>query len=320
VEILEFDDGEAYPCERFAGFITGTFCSFLPPLVGWQPEAIDMSDDVRDIAEFYNRDPQSEHSRLARHQLEFDLTWRYLDQYLPASGSVLEIGAATGRYTLPLAKKGYAVTAVDLSAGLLAECRKNLVQAGLEDRARLFEADARDLSAVPGTGFDAALLMGPLYHLILAADRKLALQQAADRLRSGGILFSAFISRLGILGEMLKKNPAWIEDQAVVRALLESGRRPDDYPKGGFRGYLAHVSEIAPLHEALGLETLVVAGIEPAISADDEIYNLLQGKQRQQWLDLFYEVSTEPSIIGASRHFLYVGRKKGAIPPFQPRM
>jgi hypothetical protein len=53
-----------------------------------------------------------------------------------------------------------------------------------------------------------------------------------------------------------------------------------------------------------------VAGIEPAISADDESYNILEGKQRQLWLDLLYELSTEQSIIGASRHLLYIGKKK----------
>jgi hypothetical protein len=65
-----------------------------------------------------------------------------------------------------------------------------------------------------------------------------------------------------------------------------------------------------PLHEALGFETLVLAGADPAISADDESYNRLQGRQRQLWLDLLYEISTEKSIIGASRHLLYIGKKK----------
>jgi hypothetical protein len=60
----------------------------------------------------------------------------------------------------------------------------------------------------------------------------------------------------------------------------------------------------------MGFETLVVAGIEPAISADDDSYNKLQGKERQLWLDLLYEMSTEESIIGASRHLLYIGKKQ----------
>jgi SAM-dependent methyltransferase len=271
-----------------------------------------MIDDVSDIATFYNSDPETEHRRLRQNQLEHDLTWRYLDQYLPSQGSILEIGAATGRYTLELAKRGYTLTAVDLSAALLEECRKALVAARLESQVRLVVADARNLSRVTEVGFDAVLMMGPLYHLVVEADRKLALKEASDRLRAEGIIFSSFLSRFGPMGALVKDGPAWIEDQAVVRSLLEKGRRPEDYPPGGFRGYFARVSEIVPLHEALGFETLVVAGLEPAISADDESYNRLSGKQRQLWLDLFYEMSVEQSILGASRHLLYIGKRQSS--------
>lgn len=269
-----------------------------------------MIDDIRDIADFYNSAPEREHSRLEERQLEYDLTWRYFNQYLPSQGNILEIGAASGRYTLALAKRGYTITAVDLSAALHEACRKTIVDEGFERQVRLVVADARNLSDVTKKEFDAVLLMGPLYHLIAEGDRKLALKEVFDRLRKGGLIFSAFISRFGVLGDLLKKNPGWIENQAEVGALLAKGHRPEDAPRGGFRGYLAQVSEIAPLHEGMGFETLVVAGIEPAISADDESYNQLQGKQRQQWLDLFYAISAEPTIIGASRHLLYVGKKK----------
>ena len=268
-----------------------------------------MSDDVNDIAAFYDSDPEKERVRLERHQLEYDLTWRYLDRYLPLEGTVLEIGAAAGSYTLELARRGYEVTAVDFSAALIEICRQRLAEEGLEKRVRLVVADARDLGDVGDKAFDAVLLMGPLYHLIREADRTRALQEAYDRLRDGGVLFSAFISRYGIFGDLIKNVPEWIDDEKEVRSFLASGRRPDDAPRGGFRGYFAEVSEIAPLHEAVGFETVVLAGVEPAISADDESYNRLEGKRRERWLDLLVEISTEPSTIGASRHLLYVGRK-----------
>ncbi|MGD2027135.1 MAG: class I SAM-dependent methyltransferase [Anaerolineales bacterium] len=269
-----------------------------------------MRDDVSDISDFYNRDPDREHERLERHQLEYDLTWRYLDKYLPAEGSILEIGTATGRYTLELAKRGYLVTAVDLSPEMLEECKQKTMEEGLERQVQFVLADARDLGAVEEEIFDAVLLMGPLYHLIFKGDRKLALKQARDRLRSDGVLFSAFISRYGIMGDLMRNNPGWIEDQKEVQSVLAKGRQPDDYPRSGFRGYLAKPAEIVPLHEAVGFETLILAGVEPAISADDESYNQLQGEQRKRWLDLLYEISTAASLLGASRHILYIGRKK----------
>jgi hypothetical protein len=141
-------------------------------------------------------------------------------------------------------------------------------------------------------------------------DRKAALQQVFGQLKQGGILFSALISRLGILGDLLKNLPDWIENQTEVQNIQKTGYNPDHIPGTGFRGYFARVSEIAPLHEEVGFETVVVAGVEPGISADDESYNKLEGNRRRLWLDLLYEVSTEPSTIGASRHILYIGRKK----------
>jgi SAM-dependent methyltransferase len=276
------------------------------PINSEEPE---MMDDVSDIAALYNSNPENENERLERHQLERDLTWRYFDQYLPPNGSILEIGAATGGYTIPLAKRGYTITAVDLSTKLLAVCRAKLIAEGLEQQVQLIEADARNLAHVTRHDFDAALLMGPLYHLVVEEDRKLALQQVYDRLRPGGVLFTAFISRYGILGDVMRDIPGSIEDQADVRSLMKKGKRPDDAPRGGFRAYFATVEEIPSLHEAIGFETLVLAGVEPAISADDESYNRLEGTQRQLWQDLLFKISTEPSMIGASRHLLYVGRK-----------
>jgi hypothetical protein len=97
--------------------------------------------------------------------------------------------------------------------------------------------------------------------------------------------------------------------------LLDKGRRPDSQPRGGFRGDFARVSEIRPLHEALGFQTIVLAGVEPAISADDESYNDLQAPQRDLWLGLLEEVSSDETTVGASRHLLYIGRKDESITP-----
>lgn len=182
-----------------------------------------MSDDVGDIAAYYSSDPEREHWRLDRHQLEHDLTWRYLDQYLPSQGSILEIGAATGRYTLDLARRGYEVTAVDLSASLIEVSRRGLTGEGLEGQVRFVVADARDLGRVGQKGFDAVLLMGPLYHLVVEADRKAALKEAFDRLREGGVLFSSFISRYGIMGDLIKKTSGL--DRRSGQSRLPSGDR-----------------------------------------------------------------------------------------------
>jgi S-adenosylmethionine-dependent methyltransferase len=268
-----------------------------------------MTDDIRDIADYYNNRPQSEHNRLEEHQLEFDLTWRLLDEYLPPRGKILEVGAATGRYTLGLAQRGYAITAVDLSPACLKECKTNLTKAGFSGKVQYIVSDARTLAEITDRDFDVILLMGPLYHLVLEEDRKIAVNEAFNRLRSGGVIFSAFISRYGIWGDLLKNLPELIDDQDQVNSVLLKGRDREAWPKGGFRAYFAEVAEIAPLHEAAGFETIKVVGVEPCISADDESYNKLESERRARFLEVFYLISAEPSIVGASRHLLYIGRK-----------
>ncbi|MHB0857580.1 MAG: class I SAM-dependent methyltransferase [Anaerolineae bacterium] len=266
-------------------------------------------DDISDIRALYDASLEREDERLVRHQLEFDLTLRYLETYLPPIGHVLELGAASGRYTLELVRRGYQVTAFDLSTELTGLARARVTAAGLADRVRWLVGDARDLAPLRDQVFDAALVMGPLYHLVLEADRRQVLRQAYGLLRAGAPLFTAFISRLGILGDLMAKTPDWIEKRDEVRWVMERGYDPPSSPRGGFRGYFARVEELAPLHEAEGFRTVVVAGVEPAISANDASYNGLEGARRAAWLDLLYRVSAEPSTVGASRHLLYVGQK-----------
>ncbi|MHB8574366.1 MAG: class I SAM-dependent methyltransferase [Dehalococcoidia bacterium] len=50
---------------------------------------------------------------------------------LPATGSVLDIGAGTGRFALPLARLGYRVAALEPSADMVAHLRRDADSAGL---------------------------------------------------------------------------------------------------------------------------------------------------------------------------------------------
>jgi SAM-dependent methyltransferase len=259
-----------------------------------------MNDDVSDIIARYNANPQDEQERLERHQLEHDLTWVYLEKYLPARGTILELGAATGRYTVELARRGYEVTAVDFAAELLAENKKRLESAGALSNVKYLVSDARDLSQLKDVCFDAILLMGPLYHLVELSDRKLAVKQASEHLKTNGILIASFISRFGILADIIKKDPDWINQAADVESIIERGRDLDDYPRGGFRGYFCDPGEIIPFFSEFDYEALTLAAVEPCIAADDLSYNNLDTEIRKKWLNLFFSISTHPALLGGS--------------------
>ena len=269
-----------------------------------------MGDDTGDIRQFYDDSVEKEDTRLGRHQLEHDMTWRYLDKYLPRRGKILEIGCATGAYTIPLAKRGYHVTAVDFAAKEVELCREKVKGEHLEKQVTCLVADGRDLADITENDYDAALLMGPLYHLVLEEDRRTVIQQAFKHLKSGGLVFSTFVSRYGIWNDIISKLPHYIELQKDVHSVIFEGKDADlAYQKGNFRGYFAAPEEIIPMHEKIGFKKIVLAGIE-AGGVRDEPYNSLKGKRRDMWLDLLFSISTQPSIIGASNHILYIGEKE----------
>ncbi|MDX9971536.1 MAG: class I SAM-dependent methyltransferase [FCB group bacterium] len=68
---------------------------------------------------------------------------------------VLDMGCGTGRHSIELARRGYRVTGVDISEGMLAEARKAATVAGVE--VEFVQSDATLFSSAPD--FDAALCL-----------------------------------------------------------------------------------------------------------------------------------------------------------------
>ena len=71
-------------------------------------------ESVRILTDFYTNYDE-EGRLLSRHgQVEYLTTMRYIEKYLRPGMRILEVGAATGRYSHALAQKGYQVDAVEL--------------------------------------------------------------------------------------------------------------------------------------------------------------------------------------------------------------
>jgi SAM-dependent methyltransferase len=75
---------------------------------------------------------------------------------LPAGSRILEVGCGTGRHSVELTKRGYRVTAIDLSTGMLAQARKAAETAGVT--VDFVQADATQYQPEPGE-FDAAICL-----------------------------------------------------------------------------------------------------------------------------------------------------------------
>lgn len=74
---------------------------------------------------------------------------------LPKGSTVLDVGCGTGRHAVELAKRGYRVTGVDLSEGMLAVARAKAAVDGLD--VRFLQADATQFESEEK--FDAAICL-----------------------------------------------------------------------------------------------------------------------------------------------------------------
>jgi ubiquinone/menaquinone biosynthesis C-methylase UbiE len=141
--------------------------------------------------------------------LELLRTKELILRHLPeAPCEVADVGGGPGRYAVWLAELGHRVWLRDVVPLYVEQAT---VATRHLDAVDVAVGDARKLDLADGS-VDVVLLLGPMYHLQVEADRRRALPEAQRIVRPGGLLFVAAISRWaarlhGVLVELLGYGP-----------------------------------------------------------------------------------------------------------------
>lgn len=256
-----------------------------------------------------------ERGRLAQDtgRLELARTQEILRRYLPHPPAVVaDVGGGSGVYSCWLAGLGYEVHLVDPVPLHLTQANDASQLQPSHPLASITLGDARALARSDG-GTDAVLLLGPLYHLTDRADRLAALREARRVLRAGGVLVAAAISRFasaldGLRGGYLD-DPAFAE---IVEGDLTDGqhRNPTDHPAYFTTAFFHHPDELSREVEDAGLTLEHVLAVEgPAWLLPDFDRHWDDTGRRERLLGVVRRLEAEPSVLGASAHFLAVARK-----------
>jgi SAM-dependent methyltransferase len=238
-------------------------------------------------------------------QVEFLTTCRYIDKYLSPGAKILEIGAASGKYSHHYARRGYIVDAVEPVPFNVTQFDKN-TQDG--EQVTVTIADARDLSNFADETYDLTLILGPLYHVFTEADKKQVISEALRVTKPGGVLFAAHLTSDSTLFEggfrskrfdipkMLETayiDPATFSCRSDESTVFELVRKEDiDRLMAGF--------PVTRLHYVAA--DLYAHHMRPELEAmDEDLFRL--------YMQYHFAVCERGDMVGLSHHVLDVFRK-----------
>lgn len=258
-----------------------------------------------------------EWGRLDREPLEFKVNLHHIIENLPDHGHILDNGAGPGKYALELARHGYQITLTDFTTRLVDIAKQKAKEQELENQFNgFFTVDARDLSKFPDGHFDAALMLGPLYHLQSEVDRNKAVSELYRVTKPGGFVFVAFMSRTKFLTTSIMYPESWKPNHTVqgINNFLDTGNF-DHMDAGRFTGaYYFHIQDINPFMESHGFvtEKLIGSGsIAGSMNQGQWDYWSQRGEDEyKRIMKIIIKESENPYVLGTSSHLLYIGKKK----------
>lgn len=259
---------------------------------------------MKEIELWYD-EKYDEWERLERHKIEFDITKRYMDEYIVGENlKIFDIGGGPGRYSIYLAEKGHRVSLLDLSKRNIEVAKEKSAEIGISLEAYI-HGNALELNKYCEE-YDVVLLMGPLYHLIKESDRKTAIEGALSLLKPNGIIIASFISKYAPIQDYLKGlHPIESVDELLV--FLENGSSQGG--KGFTTAYFTDHKEAKDLMNSFGLTELAFAGVENILGSKEKEVNMLEEDEYRKWLEIGYQLGQDENLMGTSEHFLYIGRK-----------
>jgi SAM-dependent methyltransferase len=265
-----------------------------------------MSELDETVRRYYERGREADRlmGGLRTGPLEFARTIRLLERFLPpAPLDILDVGGGPGAYAAWLCDRGDRVHVVDPIALHVEQAR------AAHPRVTAEVGDARELRQ-ESRSVDAALRLGPLYHLVERADRLRALDEARRVLRPGGVLVAAAISRFaGLLDLLVAERLHEPDVRPLVAAALETGAFLGDVDGLFTTAYFHLPRDLRAEVVEAGFPTVQILSVEgPGFLVADFERRWADPVQRETMLWAAEVVESEPEMLAAASHLLAIAQ------------
>ena len=257
---------------------------------------------------YYNK--FNEEKRLdSRHgQVEFVTSMKYIHKYLevleqqkPKSEiKILDVGAATGRYSVPLAEEGYDVTAVELVKHNLSRLKAK------RSAVKAYQGNAMNLKRFEDNSFDVVLVFGPMYHLHEREEKMKALSEAKRVVKPEGYIFVAYI-----MNEYSVITYAFKEKHILEG--MENGMLDQDFhctKKANELYSFVRTEDIASLNEELGLKRVQIIAADGAANYIRPFLKALNEQEFGYFIEYHLSTCERADLLGASGHLVDILKKE----------
>lgn len=140
----------------------------------------------KELIDYYNKFNEDKRLKTKHGNIEYITAMKYIHKYIKLGDKIIDIGAGTGAYSIPLYNEGYDVTSVELvkhNLRVIQSKNKNI---------KCYQGNALDLSRFKDNSFDITILFGPMYHLININDKIKALNEAKRITKKNGYIFISY--------------------------------------------------------------------------------------------------------------------------------
>ncbi|MCF0131991.1 MAG: methyltransferase domain-containing protein [Pseudobutyrivibrio sp.] len=260
---------------------------------------------MTDLEIYYNKFNEEKRLNSRHGRVEYIISMKYIHQCIEALGKnpedirILDIGAGTGRYSVPLSEEGYDVTAVELvkyNLGILK-------QKG--SKVKAFQGNALKLKRFEDNSFDVTLLFGPMYHLKSTDEQLKALEEAKRITRPGGYILVAYV----------------MNEYAFVTYAIKEGHIMDNLSEGKLDGdfkvipgeddlyHFMRIEDIDCLNEKAGLTREKIISPDGPANYIRTFLNQLTEDEYLRFVEYQLACAERMDIIGAAAHTVDILRK-----------
>lgn len=247
-------------------------------------------------------------------RMEYEMTMHILQNFMPESGKVLDIGGGAGVYSFLLADAGYQVYLADLSERLIEQARERKEEEKIENLVEAEVVNAIDLSRYEDNMFDVVIALGPFYHLTGEQERRQCVSEIHRVLKDGGIVIAGFIPHLSgsiAIIERFCYAPQQV-DASTIADVFATGNFHNLQTFGFQEGHYATAEAMEKMFTQCDFETSCIRSVRGfAYEKEDMIYGIEDKAVFREVMEAIHKTATDKAIVDMCGHAVYIGRKNG---------